>query len=83
MSGVSRLRQSRKNHSLRTLGSEAAPGGAHKDSVGSPDVDVNVGSDLAPKKAESLKGYVGNTPPPQGRALPVRGEGPTRNVETI
>jgi hypothetical protein len=83
MSGVSRMRRSRKDHKLPVMSGGAAPGGARKGSVGNPDVDVNVGSDLAPKKAESLKGYVGNTPPPQGRALPVRGEGPTRNVETV
>lgn len=58
-------------------------GSARAGSVGAPEVDVNVGSGLAPKKSPSLKGYVENTPPPKGRALPVRGEGPTRNVSKL
>lgn len=79
MSGVSRLRESRKDHRLPVM----TTGGPRANSVGQPEVDVDVGSGLAPKKAESLKGYVGPTPPPQGRALPVRGEGATRNIIEI
>lgn len=67
-SGVYRLRQAKKSHKLDNTIGKAHP------EVGQPKVNVNVGSGLAPKKSESIKGYVGNTPPPKGRALPVRGE---------
>ena len=42
--------------------------------TGRPEVDVNVGSDLAPTKGRPFKSYAPITKPPQGRALPVRGE---------
>ena len=45
--------------------------------TGRPRVNVDVGSGLAPKKASPFKSYAENTKPPQGRALPVRGEGPS------
>ena len=73
--GLRRLRMSQKNHPTKRfypaadeISPEALSGTGH------PDVDVNVGSGLAPKKSGSIKGYAPNTKPPLGRALPVRGE---------
>lgn len=62
------------------LGSDQ-PGSGIKGTTGSPRVNVNVGSDLAPKKpsAAVFKRYP-TTAPPKGNISPVRGEGPTRNV---
>ena len=73
-SGVIRLRNSHKNQpNVRQANPKSGAGNDVR-------VNVNVGSGLAPKKSDSMKGYVKTTPPPQGRALPVRGEGPTRNI---
>lgn len=70
-SGVYRLRQAKKSHPL-----PSTIGKAREGSTGQPKVNVNVGSGLAPKKNSPFGKEVGNTPPPKGRALPVRGEHP-------
>ena len=44
---------------------------AHGDTVHTPAGDSDLG---VPKKARPFGGYASNTPPPKGRALPVRGE---------
>lgn len=74
-SGVIRLRNSRKT--------QENPRMANPRSGKGNDVkpNVNVGSGLAPKKSSPFTNYAGVTPPPKGRALPVRGEGPTRNID--
>jgi hypothetical protein len=74
-SGLRRLEMSRKNHPTKRwypqadeISPEAISG------PGRPEVDVDVGSGLAPKKNSPFKNYAPNTRPPLGRALPVRGE---------
>ena len=44
---------------------------AHGDTKHTPAGDSDLG---VPKKARPFGGYASNTPPPKGRALPVRGE---------
>ena len=53
---------------------------AHGDTVHTPAGDSDLG---VPKKARPFGGYASNTPPPKGRALPVRGEGPTTNSNSV
>ena len=73
-SGVIRLRNSKKNQpNPRQPNPRSGAGNDVK-------VNANVGSGLAPKKSTPFTNYAGVTAPPKGRALPVRGEGPTRNV---
>lgn len=73
MSGVSRLRASKKNHSLKIETS----GGEHRDSVGQPKVDVDDHLD-APKKYRPFETTTGQMPrftkPPMSAEEPVRGE---------
>ena len=73
--GLRRLRASKVNHPTKRLYPQADEISPESISgTGHPDVDVNVGSGLAPKKNSPFKGYAPNTKPPLGRALPVRGE---------
>lgn len=74
-SGVIRLRQSKKPNLTRRMYADKDV--ISPEPISGPGItkcNIDVGSGLAPKKSASLKGYVANTKPPLGRALPVRGE---------
>lgn len=74
-SGVIRLRQSKKANMTKRwypAADEISP--SMDEGSETNDVNIDVGSGLAPKKSPSLTGYAENTKPPKGRALPVRGE---------
>jgi hypothetical protein len=74
------LRMSRTNHPTKRR-YPAKDVVAEMAGPGRPQVDVNVGSGLAPKKSDAnVFKKLPTTPPPTGNIAPVRGEGPTRNV---
>lgn len=79
MSGVSRLAAAQRTYTMPVK----TTGGAHEDSKGAVKVNVNVGSGLAPKKARPQFDTEPFTGVPKGRALPVRGEGPTTNAVDV
>ncbi len=77
MSGVSRLRQSRKNHPM-PIEIQPQRKGRYTGAPARGGEDVR----MPKRSAEAVFKTLPTTKPPRSNISPVRGEGPTRNVST-